>query len=276
MSTKLKIIAAVAAGVVVIALGAGAIVMAADNTTPTTTTTVTQSNTLFTKVAATLGVTEAQLTDAFKQANTQAESQRIDQTLAQAVTKGTITQAEADAIKAWLAQKPAAATKDELKAWQDKQPKVANNNALRGILGFGGGMMGPMMGGDTGNTDLMTLVVAALNKSAGKNITLAQLQAAFTTAQGQLKTDALAKTLADAVTSGKLTQAEADQIQSWWGSRPAALDKLAPNNGFCIPGIGGGKGGMMPGFNGPMGGRGFNRDGKTPATTPSTPKGPTT
>jgi hypothetical protein len=264
MSKKLKIIMAIAAGVVILTLGGGAIVMAADNTTPTTTTN--QSNPLFAKVAAALGVTEQQLTDAFKQANTQAESQMIDQQLAQAVTKGTITQAESDAIKTWLSQKPTAPTKDSLKAWQDSQPKLANPDALRGLLGFPGKMMGAWGGLYSNNTDLLTQVVANLNSATGKSVTVAQLQDALTQAAAQMKSDTLAKSLANAVTNGKITQAEADQIQSWWNQRPAAVDKLAPNGGFCLPGMG--RGGMMPSF------RGMNRGDrmfpdKPTQTTPS-------
>ena len=251
MSKKLKIIIVLMAGVAILALGDGAIVMAADNTTPTTTTT--QSNTLFAKAAATLGVTEQQLTDAFKQSNMQAESQRIDQQLAQAVAKGTITPAESDAIKAWLTQKPTAPTKDTLKVWQDSQPKLTNPDALKGLLGFGGRMMGTACGANTNNTDLMTQAVADLNTATGKSITVSQLQDALTQAAAQMKSDALTKSLANAVTNGKITQAEADQIQSWWNQKPAALDKLVPNGGFGFPGMG--RGGMMPGF------RGMNRGG---------------
>jgi hypothetical protein len=267
MSKKLKIIMAVVAGVVVLALGGVAVVMAAGSTTTTTTTTAVQSNTLFAKAAATLGVTEQQLTDAFKLANTQAENQRITQQLAQAVTKGTITQPESDAIKAWLAQKPTAPTKDSLKVWQGNQPKLANPDALRGILGFGGKMMGPMGGAAASNTDFLTQVVANLNTATKKSITVAQLQAALTQAEAQMKSDALTKYLSNAVTSGKLTQTEADQIQSWWNGRPAAVDKLMPNGGFGFPGIG--RGGMMPGFHGMMGGKGLP-PGKPPTTTTTT------
>ena len=265
MSKKLKIIVAVVAGIVILALGGGAIVMAADNTTPTT---VTQSDTLFAKVAAALGVTEQQLTDAFKQANTQAESQRIDQQLVQAVTKGTITQAESDAIKAWLAQKPTAPTKDTLKAWLDSKPKLANSNALRGFLGLPWKMIGEWRGVYNNNADFLTQVVANLNTATGKSITVSQLQDALTQAAAQMKADVLAKSLANAVTNGKITQAEADQIQSWWNQRPAAVDKLAPNNWFGFPGIG--RGGMMPGF------RGMNRgDGMFPDKPPQTTTGST-
>ncbi len=265
MSKKLKIIIAAVAGVIILSLGGVAIVMAAGTTTPTTTP-ATHSNTLFAKAAATLGVTEQQLTDAFKQANTQAENQRITQALAQAVTKGTISPAESAAITAWLAQKPTTPTKDSLKAWQDSQPKLTNSDALKGILGFGGRMMGPAGGANTNNTDLMNLVVAALNKATGKSITVAQLQAALTQAEAQMKADAMTKSLADAVTNGKINQSESDQIQSWWKARPSAVDKLAPNGGFGFPGMGGG--GMMHGFNGPR------HAGKIPTTTPTTTKAP--
>ena len=266
MSKKLKIVMAVVAGVVVLAVGGAAIVMAAGSSTTQTTTPTAQSNTLFTKAAAILGVTEQQLTDAFKHANTQAESDRIDQQLAQAVTKGTITQADSDAIKAWLAQKPTAPTKDTLKAWQDNQPKLTTPDALKGLLGFDGRMMGAANGAAINNTDLLTQVVADLNSATGKSITISQLQDALTQAAAQMKSDALAKSLANAVSNGKITQAEADQIQSWWNQRPAAVDKLAPNGGFCLPGMG--MGSMMPGF------RGMNRGDrmfpdKPTQTTPS-------
>ena len=264
MSRKLKIIVAVVAGVLVLALGGGAVVMAAGSTTTPTTSTAKQSNTLFAKAAATLGVTEQQLTAAYQQANTQAENQRITQQLAQAVTNKTITQAESDAITAWLAQKPTAPTKDSLKAWQAAQPKLTNPDALKGILGFGGRMMGPSTGANTSNTDLLNQVVTDLNSAAKTSITVAQLQAAMTQAETQMKSDALTKSLANAVTNGKITQSESDQIQSWWNGRPAAVDKLAPNGGFGFPGMG--RGGMMHGRN----------PGKTPITTPTTTTTPKT
>jgi hypothetical protein len=248
MSRKLKIIVAVVAGVLVLALGGGAVVMAAGSTTTPTTSTAKQSNTLFAKAAATLGVTEQQLTAAYQQANTQAENQRITQQLAQAVTNKTITQAESDAIT----------------AWQAAQPKLTNPDALKGILGFGGRMMGPSTGANTSNTDLLNQVVTDLNSAAKTSITVAQLQAAMTQAETQMKSDALTKSLANAVTNGKITQSESDQIQSWWNGRPAAVDKLAPNGGFGFPGIG--RGGMMHGRN----------PGKTPITTPTTTTTPKT
>ena len=269
MSKKLKIIIAVAVAVVVIAVGGASIILADNSTTTTTTTTTTvPSNNLFAKAATILGVSEQNMTDAFKKASTAIEQQKITQALAQAVTKGTISQAESDAITKWLAAKPAAADKATMNTWQSSQPKLANPNALWGIIGFGGRMMGPMMGADVNNTDILTQAAAALSKSAGKTITADALKAALTQAGSQMQADAIKQSLANAVTNGKITQAESDQIQSWWNSKPAAIDKLAPNGGFCFPGLG--KGGMMPGFGGRMQGRGF-MGGKTPPA-PSTTK----
>jgi hypothetical protein len=254
VSKKLKIILAVAVGLVILALGSGAIVMAATSTTTTATTTAaTQSNPLFAKVAASLGVTEQQLADAFKQAGTEAQNTRIDQALAQAVTDGKITQAESDAIKAWLAQRPTDPTKDAMKAWEDSRPQLANPDALKGILGFRGEMMGPFCRPASNNTDLLTRVVALLNQATGKSITVSQLQDALTQAEAQMKSDAVTNSLADAVANGKITQDEANQIQSWWNQRPAAVDKLP--GGFGFPGMG--RGGMMPGFHGGMMGEGL-------------------
>ena len=127
-------------------------------------------------------------------------------------------------------------------------------------------MMGPM-GADVNNTDLMTQAAAALSTASGKTITADALKAALTQAGSQMKADAIKQFLANGVKNGKLTQDEANSIQSWWDSRPSALDKVAPNGGFCMPGMG--RGGMMPGFGGGMPGRGF-KCGKTPPTPTTT------
>ena len=92
MSKKLKIVLALAAGVVILSLGGGAIVMAATGSSTTSTATTTTAsqcngtfgNGAFTAAAATLGVTEQQLADAFQQANVQAQRQSIAAALAQA------------------------------------------------------------------------------------------------------------------------------------------------------------------------------------------------
>jgi hypothetical protein len=224
MSKKLKIVLALAAGVVVLSLGSGAIVMAATgSSTPSTTTTIAATqcegsfnNGLYATVATALGVTEQQLADAFQQATVQAQQQSISAALAQAVTKGTITQAESTAIQAWLAQRPASPTKDNMKAWEAAKPQLANPDAWKTILGFSGkGMMGP--GAD--NTALLTQVAALLSTAAGKTITEAQLQAA-------------------------LTSAETEQTQKWQDRQPPTTGKPGNGPGF----FGKGFSGMMPGW----------------------------
>lgn len=244
MSKKLKIVIALVAGVVILSLGSGAIVMAATSTTATTTATTTAAqcngtvgNGLYTAAAATLGVTEQQLADAFQQAQAQAQQQNITAALAQAVANGTITQAESTAIQAWLAQKPTSPTQANMKAWEAEKPQLSNPNAWKTILGFPGKGMGP--GPD--NTALLTQVAALLSGAAGKTITEAQLQAA-------------------------LTAAETNQSQTWQNRQPPTTEK--PGNG---PGFGGkgfnfngkGFGGMMPGWG--------NRGGSPPAPPTTTP-----
>ncbi len=275
MSKKLKIILALAAGVVVLSLGTGAMVMAADGTTtpPATTTTTTpgsQNNTLLTVVATTLGVTEQQLADAFQQATTQVENQNITTALAAAVKNGTITQADSDAIQPWLAERPTSPTAANMKAWEAEKPQISNPDALKDILGCKGLMMPWASDLATNSTTLLNDVVTILNKATGKSITLSQLQAAITQAEAQMKSDALTQALANAVANGTITQDEANQIQSWWNQRPPAVDKL-PGSGF----FGKGFGFMGRGFGGMMHGKGFegmpNGPGPTPATTTTTP-----
>ena len=227
MSKKLKIVLALAAGVVILSLGSGAIVMAASTTpgstatTPATQCNGTFGNGLFTTAAAALGVTEQQLADAFQQATVQAQKQSISTALAQAVANGTITQAESTAIQAWLAEKPTSPTQDNMKAWEAARPQLSNPDAWKTVLGFPGkGMMGP----DADNTALFTQVAALLSTAAGKTITESQLQAA-------------------------MTSAKANQSQTWQNRQPPTTKK--PGNGSGFPGKG--FGGMMRG-RGPWGG----------------------
>jgi hypothetical protein len=63
------------------------------------------------KAAEQLGVDPTTLQDALKQARQQVMLEKLDEYLAKAVTDGKITQAEADAIKAWIQARPAAVDK---------------------------------------------------------------------------------------------------------------------------------------------------------------------
>jgi hypothetical protein len=240
MSRKWKIFLVVIASAVVLSLAGTAVALADDSTTTTTT-----SNAYLAAVAAKLGVTETVLTDAMKQTRQELASAAIDQKLAEAVTNGTITQAEADAVRTWIAAQPDIADKAAMKEWWAARPKLANSKVYNGFLlkgkiarmrGWAYGCLG------INNTDFINKLATLLGKQP------ADVQAAFQSAAGEMKTAAFKTALAKAVENGKLTQEQADQIQSWWAQRPAALDKIAP--GF---GLKNGMHGMMKGFGGPQG-----------------------
>ena len=147
-----------------------------------------------------------------------------------------------------------------MKAWEAEKPQLTNPGALKGIIGFRG--MSWAGSADTNNTALLTQVATLLSSAAGNTITESQLQAAITQAETQMKSNAVTQALANAVANGTITQDEANQIQSWWNQRPAAVDKL---HGFGF--LGRGFGGMMRN-RGPWGG--------SPQTTPVTPSTTTT
>jgi hypothetical protein len=238
MSRKWKFFLAVIASAVVISLAGAAVAMANDGVTTTTT----ESNTYLAAVAAKLGVTEQVLTGAMTQARQELATTAINKKLADAVTKGTITQAESDAIKAWLALQPATDDKDAMKEWWSQRPELANSRIYNGLLfkgkithmrGWACGVLG------VNNDEFIAKLATILGK------TTAVVQEAFQSAAGEMRTAAFEKALSNAVTDGKLTQDEANQIQSWWEQRPAALDKIAP--GF---GMKNGMYGMREGFGG--------------------------
>jgi len=200
-------------------------------------------------LAAALGITTDQLQAAFTTANSEA--------IKEAVSKGLITQAQADQM-------------------------LANGADTHRMGGFG-------MFGGTNGVDYNALLAKALNISTD------QLQAAFTTANNtsldnavkngnltQAQADAMKgeralanntkfqsamqsayeAALKQAVTDGVITQAQADAI--------LAQRQARQNNGFFGgPGFGGRPGGH--GFGGPKGGFNNNNNGNSPApaTTPS-------
>ncbi len=96
----------------------------------------------------------------------------------------------------------------------------------------------------------------------------AKVEAAFTQAQQEIRSDAEAARLAKLVADGKLTQEQADQYKAWLDSKPSIPGLVGPQ---------GGRGGMMGGgmigrefrcAPGNLGGRGLNTN--VPAVTPTT------
>jgi hypothetical protein len=70
--------------------------------------------------------------------------------------------------------------------------------------------------------DLYAKVDVILSKPAGT------VAAAFKQAEKEMQDLALNNSLENAVTKGKITSGEKDQIKAWYQSKPAALDKLGP------------------------------------------------
>ena len=249
MSKKWKVILTVIASVVLVTLIGGSVALA-DNSQQST-----NSNPYLAAVATKLGVTEQALTDAMKQAHKDMASAAVNNALANAVTKGVISQAESDALKAWLAQQPAPGDKEAMKQWWSKRPQLSNPKVYNGIIwkrdiirlyGWCTGNLG------INNDDFIAKVAANLSKDP------AAVKNAFQSAAVDMKSAALQKSLDNAVKNGKITQDEANQIQSWWNSRPAALNKVAPGFGWF---------GIRGTMRHMMGRPGTNNSGETTTTT---------
>jgi hypothetical protein len=227
MSKKWKVVLTVIASTVLVALIGGSVALA-DNSQQNVT-----GNPYLAAVATKLGVTEQVLTNAVSQAHKELANEVIDNALANAVTKGTITQAESNAIKAWLAEQPAPGDMQAMKDWWNQRPEVANSRIYKGMIwkyevarrhGWCTGNFG------INNDEFIAKVATILGKP------VAVVQSAFQTAAADMKSVALQRALDNAVANGKLTQEEANQIKSWWDSRPAALDKVTPGARGCGPG----------------------------------------
>jgi hypothetical protein len=140
MSRKLKIIIGVVAAVVLLTLAGTSVAIA--QTPPPTPPAV--SNALLTRVAQILNIPEAQLVDAFKQAEKELRTQAIDQALQNAVQNGRLTQQQAKDIKDW---------------W-DKRPAVVDSVLPRffGVIPGMRGMMGGVWNVPTGSNAVLSRV----------------------------------------------------------------------------------------------------------------------
>ncbi len=96
---KIIIVSSVLAALVIFGTIGG--IALADNSTSTN-----PASTFVTKVASILGIDQTKVQNAFDQAQKEMQSEALDTWLAQQVTDGKITQAQADAYKAWMGAKP--------------------------------------------------------------------------------------------------------------------------------------------------------------------------
>lgn len=142
MSKKMKVVLATIAVVLVLTLGTTAVVLAQDGSNQPPQPPV-ATNPMWSKVAKILGISEADLTDAFNQARQQLRQENFDERLAQAVNEGIITQAEADEIGDWWAERPPAVDKLQGFCFNNaKQARKAFGGQFRIGKGMGPGMMG--------------------------------------------------------------------------------------------------------------------------------------
>ncbi len=223
MSKKLKILLAVVAAVVLFAIGGGVAVMAQyDEDT-------TQNTTLVAKVAAILGITEQQLTNALAQVREQVANEAIDKWLANAVEKGKISETEGTAIRNWLAQRPDPSDKEAWEVWLEARPEIAKSGFLKGLWQAPGRIKQyAYLIGKPGA--IYRLVLKKTAEILG--VTEQELRDAFKQAKSELKEERITPALDKVVENGKITQDEANQIESWWAQRPVALDKVVPGAGL--------------------------------------------
>jgi hypothetical protein len=105
-SKKFIVIVSIVAAVVVLVSAGVGVALAADNPPAATTPAAPPQGELLARVAKIMGVDQAKLEAAFKQAEKELADQRVDQWLKKLVTDGKLTQQQADQYKQWLQSRP--------------------------------------------------------------------------------------------------------------------------------------------------------------------------
>ena len=191
---------------------------------------------LMTRVAEILNIDQQELEDAFSQAQRELQNEYLESTLQELVSEGTLTQTQADELKAWIEARPdipavgprklqepggqGALTEeqaDELKAWREARPDLPDINPkdLRNLASRG----------QDWREALMTRVAEIV-----EDIDQQELEDAFNQAQSELREQALDNRLQKLVEDGVLTQEQADAYKTWLEARPD-IPRLGPRNG---------------------------------------------
>ena len=192
---------------------------------------------LMTRVAEILNIDQQQLEDAFSQAQRELRNEYLGSTLQELVSEGTLTQTQADELKAWIEARPdipavgprklqepggqGALTEeqaDELKAWREAKPDLPEINPkdLRNLASRG----------QDWREALMTRVAEIV-----EDIDQQELEDAFNQAQSELREQALDSRLEKLVDEGILTQKQADEFKAWIKARPD-IPRLGPMNRY--------------------------------------------
>ncbi len=181
---------------------------------------------LMTRVAEILNIDQQELEDAFSQAQRELRKEYLESTLQELVSEGTLTQTQADELKAWIEARPdipavgprklqepggqGALTEeqaDELKAWREARPDLPEINPkdLRNLASR-----------DQDWREGLTTRVAEIVEDIDQQ----ELEDAFTQAQSELREEALDTRLQQLVDEGTLTQEQADEYKTWIQARP--------------------------------------------------------
>ena len=198
---------------------------------------------LISKVAEILNIDEATMSDAFQQATQELSSEALQQRLTKAVEDGTITQDEADQITAWMNTEPAAA-ENLGQGWLNGLTRpssssgTANLNAPTDMSNGFSGMRPSGNSSDSGNADLGTPpdmgngfsgMRPSGNTSDSQPANIGNMHRG-----SKLSTE---EYIQNAVDSGTITQAEADEITTWINAMPDAMNNIGSlqHNGHMGP-----------------------------------------
>ena len=269
--TKLAIGSIAAALVGTVCFSVAAFADASSNTSAETN----PEQALVTKVADNLGLPYDQVLGAFDKAQQELSNEALQQRLVQAVENGTITQAEADEITAWLNDEPDAAANLSL-GWLNGLMRPSGNfsgsatsnlsappdmgkgsSGIRPSGNFSANMSAPpdmgnmsdMSGGfhgtrPAGNFSANVSTGQGNMTDMGRGFpgmrTSDNSSASGTASMGNMPGGSTLSTeeyIQQAVDNGTITQAQADEITAWINAMPDAMTKLGSlqHNGHMGP-----------------------------------------
>jgi hypothetical protein len=157
------------------------------------------------KVATILGIDKSKLTDAFKQAETELSTDRMNSMFASLVADGKLTQAQADAYKAWLAAKPA-----DVPGFFGSDNTTRDTDMLNRLLKDGKLTQAQV---DSATAWLAAKPAVSLPKP--------ERPANATANAPRSKTDWSTTMLDQLLKNGKITQSTYDAYKAWFAQKPS-------------------------------------------------------
>lgn len=192
MSQKMRFFVSVVVAVLILTVGSSALVLAQEGEKEEPAPPA-ESNSLLSRVAEIMGISEAELLKAFQQAQPEMNAEKwakaFDRARDKAVEKGLVTPEEANEIREWWAQKPESLTP----------------NRLRRLLGFGAPHAKPR---------------PETKPQRGQGLGLRPWH--------DLTPETYNELLEKALASGRLSEEEADKLTNWLEKRPETAKGLSP------------------------------------------------